>query len=84
MSKLPFISEIKIKIHNHKHLKGMIEIESDELGILYCAPWETHHGMQANFEADSPEYQKLFELCTVIERTVREIEKLYDGTKEKT
>jgi hypothetical protein len=72
------INLIQIKIHTDKELKGMVEIESDPYDILYSSPWESHHGMQCNFAADSPEYNKLFELCTQIEKAVREIHKLYE------
>lgn len=73
-----FTNLIQIKIHTDKHLKGMVEVESNPYGILYSSPWESHHGMQCNFIGGTPEYNKLFELCSQIEKAAREIHKLYE------
>lgn len=70
------IKNIKITIYNFKD--PMIDIESDDLEFLYSSPFITHHGLQASFESDSPKYNELLEQCSIIQKAVRQINKLHE------
>jgi len=62
------------------HLKGMVDIISDDYGFHY-ADLETHHGLQSN----NPESDDILKgLCMDIVQAVRDIDSLFNqGEKDK-